>query len=190
MTDINHMVGAGLTEIYAIDQKVQALLEEAKTLRQQAMQPFLDALAASGEVSLIIIRGYTPGFNDGEPCEHSADFNVNFRQVTDEEWIGPDSSDDFGVEVDDEFWEGWRQERTYDATLGRYVDDTGAVTANRKLCASIGHVYDAPKKEILDAIRTLIFDTVEAEQDTNYYVTFILKNGKFEREDGEYDCGY
>ena len=189
-TAITEVVAKSMADILAVNTRVEEMLEEAKKTRLAAVEPFLEALAASGEVSLILIRGYTPGFNDGEPCEHSADFQVNLKQATEEEWIGPDSDGDFNVGLDDEFWEVFREERRYDSTVGRYVDDPGAAQANRELCAKFGHVYDRPKQEIINAIDTLIFTTEDEQMGTDYWVSYTLKDGKFVREDGDYDCGY
>ena len=72
MTAINGLVGSTLADILAINTDVEALLASAAEKRKATVQPFLEALAASGEVSIIVIRGYTPGFNDGEPCTRPA----------------------------------------------------------------------------------------------------------------------
>jgi hypothetical protein len=81
MTAINTLVGSTLADILAINTEVETLLASATEKRKAAVQPFLDALAASGEVSIIVIRGYTLGFNDGEPCTHSAESYMNVKSV-------------------------------------------------------------------------------------------------------------
>ena len=37
---------------------------------------------------------------------------------------------------------------------------------------------------------TLLFTNAEEEFGTDYYVVYILKDGKFKRTDGEYSAGY
>ncbi|SCW95366.1 hypothetical protein [Ancylobacter rudongensis] len=171
MPDVNSVVADSLASILAINTKIERLNEEAKTERQKALAPFLEALAKSGEVSAIIVRGYTPGFNDGEPCEHSADVFVNIEEI-----YGEDLQDtDAGGNLPEELFE----ELSY-----------GSADANRELCTKFGHVYDKPSAEIMNAIRTLIFATAEEENSTNYFLSYVLKDGKFEIASGEYDCGY
>jgi hypothetical protein len=163
-----------LNNLRTIGAEVVELQRKAKEARKAALEPFLEALAASGEVSIITIRGYTPGFNDGEPCEHGADFWVNVNQ----HW-----SDEVDMTGD--------LENIFDALQGstwRPTEEDKA--ANRAACAELCHVYDAPSVEILEAIQAVIYDSIEEDFGTNYYVAFVLKDGKFERHEGDYDCGY
>lgn len=185
MTHLNTAVATGLSAINDINENIARLKEEAKAARQKAIQPFLVALAASGQVSLIVVRGHTPGFNDGEPCEHSADVFVNVKSI-----IAEDVHDS-GVDVDlpDELVEGLGEERTWSREHG-YVTNAGILEANEALCREHGHVYAEPSPELMTAINTLIFTTAEEENRTNYYVTYQLKDGNFEVSTGEYDCGY
>lgn len=186
MTHLSETVGSSLDAIRGINAKIAALREEAKSERQKALEPFLAALAASGEVSLIVVRGYTPGFNDGEPCEHSADFWVNVKEC-----MSNDAHEDrFGFELSDEIVDGIESEDTYDREARRYVTNPAILKNNIDLCAKHGHVYQEPSKQITDAIRELILATAENENSTNYYVSYVLTDGKFEINTGEYDCGY
>ena len=171
-----------MNDLRNIAAEVQELQRTAKEARKAALQPFLDELAKSGTVSIITVRGYTPGFNDGEPCEHSADFWVNVEQ----HW---------GDEVDEtgdlnEIFEGLQDTYTWNSLNRTRTDLPEAIEANRKLCVEHGHVYDAPSKEIVDAIKAVLFDSIEEDYGTDYYVTFTLKDGKFVRDEGDYDCGY
>ena len=171
-----------LNDLRNIAAEGQELQRTAKEARKAALQPFLDELAKSGTVSIITLRGYTPGFNDGEPCEHSADFWVNVAQ----HW---------GDDVDEthelgKIFEKLQNTYEWDRENRRRVDLPEAIEANRKLCAEHGHVYDAPSSEIVGAIEAVIFNSIEEDYSTNYYVTFMLKDGKFVRDEGDYDCGY
>lgn len=188
MTEITSAVASSLAGILAINQNIAALVEEAKTKRKEAMQPFLDALAASGQVSVIYMRGYTPGFNDGEPCEHSADFWVNLQQLHENDEL-EDLGDNFGLELDLGEDEGFQGEKTWSHGVG-YQTVPGAAEANLALATKLGHVWAPPSTEILSAIDTLIFTTVEEEEGTDYWVSYILEDGKFVRRSGEYECGY
>ncbi|MGV1754758.1 hypothetical protein [Agrobacterium sp. CG674] len=168
MTAINTAVAGSLASILAINENITKLQEEAKAAREAALEPFLAALAESGEVSLIVVYGSTPGFNDGEPCTHSYDYFVNVEQARDEDCF------DRGFDLDD-----------LEELL---TDEDGCITEESTKAA--GHVYGAPSKEIKTAIGQLIVETVDEEEGTDYYVTYVLKDGKFEKNSGEYDCGY
>lgn len=173
MSELNETIKNSVKDIAAINANIEKLKEEAKEARQAAMQPFLQALAESGAVSAIIVRGYTPGFNDGEPCEHSASMFVNFREFVEDDLA--DRLDEFGLELNDELVDGLNY---------------GQHEANAALCAEHGYIYERPSAEILKAIQEIIFDTAEEENETDYYVSYLLKDGKFEVSQGDYSCGY
>lgn len=171
-----------LSNLRTIGAQVADLQRQAKEARKAALEPFLAELAKSGQVSIITIRGYTPGFNDGEPCEHGADFWVNIEQHWgDEVDMTSDLEDVFYELVDYKNWN--RETRQYD------VSEKG-LRINNEICERHGHVFDTPSAEIIKAIEAVIYDSIEEDYGTNYYVTFILKDGKFVREEGDYDCGY
>lgn len=188
MNKLSDAAAAALAEVKIIGNEIAALQAKAKQRRLDAMQPFLDSLAASGAVSLIVIRGHTPGFNDGEPCEHSADFWVNGQQ------IGGDEVLSYGLDGFDtepfEFLEELESTHTWNNVERKSEEVPGAVERNVKLCADHGHVYLPPSADILKAIEELIFNTVEEDSGTDYYVIYVLKDGKFEVFKGDYDCGY
>jgi len=169
-----------LNNLAAIGNQVLELQRQAKEARKTALEPFLEALAASGAVSIITVRGYTPGFNDGEPCTHSSDFWVNVQNHSAED---VDMTGDLEeIELEDY--------QTYDREQRRYRDLPGAIERNTAACAALGHVYLLPSDGVMAAIRAVIYDSIEEDNDTNYYVSFVLKDGKFVRSEGEYDCGY
>lgn len=169
-----------LNNLKQIGNEVQELQRKAKEARKAALEPFLEALAASGEVSIITVRGSTPAFNDGEPCEHSADFWVNVQQHIENDVDMTSDLED--IEVEDY--------QTWDREQRQYRDIPGAIERNTAACAEHGHIYDKPSDEIMQAISAVIFDSIEEDFGTDYYVTFILKDGKFVRDEGDYDCGY
>jgi hypothetical protein len=37
------------------------------------------------KIGSITILGWTPGFNDGEPCEHTTEYFINFNELNDHE---------------------------------------------------------------------------------------------------------
>lgn len=178
---------AAVSDVSRISNEMTALKEAAKEARAKAVEPFLDALAASGLVSAILVRGYTPGFNDGEPCEHTADIWVNIEQLAGDCIL---EDDDYGLDVPEELIEGLQETRRYNSPTRSFDDFPDAVRENTDLCARFGHVWAAPPTEIMVALNQLIFTMEEETNGTNYYVTYILKDGKFERSSGDYDCGH
>lgn len=187
MTAMNAAIESSLNSIYAINEKVTKLQDEARAERQTAVEPFLEALALSGQVSLIVIRGWTPGFNDGEPCNHSTDVYVNIGEITAEEIH---EYGDFDFELPDELVDNLKQERVYNAEKRCYEEDADALAHNIALCREHGHEFQTPSKDVMAAIDTLLVETADEEFGTDYYVVYQLKDGKFERSSGEYDCGY
>lgn len=163
-----------LNDLRTIGAEVAELQRKAKEARKAALEPFLDELAKSGTVSIITIYGYTPGFNDGEPCEHTANWLVNIQEHADEERDLTGELKELFEALQGYSWRPTEEDKV----------------ANRVICAEHGHVYDRPSKEIMDAIAAVIFASIEEDYSTNYYVTFTLKDGKFVREEGDYDCGY
>lgn len=180
------VVSTTLDSLERIGEEMQRLNERMRAERKAALQPFLDALAASGEVSVIAITGYTPAFNDGEPCTHTAEYYVNVKECFEQDLLRPDVIPG----LPDEICDGLKPVGGYDSRLCRWVDYPEAEEENAELCRKFGHVYAPPSREIDAAIRDLVFAAAEDEHTTNYCVSYILKDGKFEEHSGSYDCGY
>lgn len=187
MTTLNAVVENSLSNIRGINANIVRLQEEAKAARQAAIEPFLEALAASGTVSLIVVWGYTPGFNDGEPCEHSYSYAVNIQDAKSEDLFERGS---MGLGDLEELGGGLKSERQWSSAKGGYEEFPNAIADNIALCEAHGHIWAKPDAEIMRAINEVIIQTAEEENGTDYYVSYILKDGKFEVVRGDYDCGY
>lgn len=187
MRNLSHAVQSTVAEIASINETIAKLQADAKVARKEAIKPFLEALALSGEVSLIVVRGSTPGFNDGEPCEHSADIFVNVKSAKENDLL---DGDKYGFEFPEDVKNALVAEYSYEKPSYKRVVNEGALGKNIELCRSAGHVYEEPSADVMQAIQSVIFDTAEEENGTNYYVSYILNDGKFEVHTGEYDCGY
>ena len=185
-TAISTAVADALAAVAGIGAEIKALEEQAKLRRREALEPFLNALAASGKVSIITVRGDTPGFNDGEPCEHSVSVFVNIAEHAGDE-VGNYGFDDFvkfrSIDEDGE---------AVDLDSEEFYELLGEGDDAEKLaiCNAAGHIYEKPSAEIMAAINTLILTTAEEDNDTDYFVTYVLKDGKFAVMTGAYDCGY
>lgn len=129
-----------------------------------------------------VILGYTPSFNDGEPCEHISVYG--FGDYHWAEYYKHDgtyylSSDDVGER--EEFGEFFEFEGA-----GRY-DETTSPHSFPIVYANSGVV---DKKKAYNLIGAMD-DVCEMLYDTNYVVYFTLnENGSVDVEQDDYDCGY
>lgn len=171
---INQVVNGTISELLSIQQRVDELLQQAEQLRAAALQPLLQWLAESKTVSLITVRGYTPSFNDGEPCEHTSDCYINVRQHVYEEIPFPSSES-----IEEELLEDYL-----------YTPSTEALQHNASVCEKHKHVYDLPPQEIISAIHNVIYESIEKQYSTNYIVQFVLRDGRFERTDDDFYIDY
>lgn len=180
MHDLEPIVGDALIRLGAISAEAQGNSQGTKIARAEALEPFLTTLAASGEVSIIVVRAYTP-WQEDEP-QHVADFFVNVKEII-AEGI---EDDNCGLELPAELISRLQAEDRWSQELRRMVDTPGAHDANVELCASNGHVYDPPSESVRAAIEKLIFETAEMEEETDYFVSYVLKEGRFEVRRGPY----
>ena len=84
MADLNSLAEV-VAEVETLAQEKISFEQRIADRRRELTNPFLIALAASNQVTLITIRGWTPAFNDGEPCVHVQDVLVNVRQHLEDE---------------------------------------------------------------------------------------------------------
>ncbi|MEZ2132519.1 MULTISPECIES: hypothetical protein [unclassified Sinorhizobium] len=186
MSQLSETVAGSLKAIRDINDNIERLRKEAKAARAAAIEPFLESLAATGEVSLIVVYGYTPGFNDGEPCVHSSSWHVNIEGAQDDDLFDLD----LDLDLPEEITKGLKPDRSWDSAKSDYVTNVNARAENIALCRKHGHMFLKPSDTIMKAISDVIYDTIEEEKGTNYYVTYTLKDGKFEKSEGYYYCGY
>jgi len=74
-------------------------IEEANEAFLPLVGEFLDEVS---DLSYIVVRGYTPGFNDGDPCVHSQDIGNSWYGVDeclDEEGAENYAKEAFGVDL-------------------------------------------------------------------------------------------
>lgn len=114
----------------------------------------------------IIIQGYTPSFNDGDPCEHwsTAYFaNEDLSEVVEweshNEWLGiPDDLD-------------------YDEMMG-FIEQHPINTYDKIQSTAITHIIS--DLEVL----------MEEKYDTNFVITIDLTGETPVLKKSHYDCGY
>lgn len=128
----------------------------------------LEGLFKEAELDVLLFIGYTPGFNDGDPCEHSS------YPVTDSEEI-------------------YENESMYDITDYDYEDHKYKAEIQsesfiiNKDYNSKSYEERAVHREEIDLVN-FIFDKL---YHTNYQVeVYINKDDEIVVEQSEYYCGY
>lgn len=117
-----------------------------------------------GEFALVV-RGYTPSFNDGDECRHSFDYSL----CTEKEGYGF-SDDELYLEI--EYNEDWAEFFEYDS-----VDDS---TINTKFKGN----------ELFHEVINEYADFLDDINETNYEVRVKFKDGELTFINDYYDCGY
>lgn len=134
-------------------------------LSSELTQLFLDV----PDLEKIIVRGYTPGFNDGDPCYHSQ-YEPNYI-IKNDEWIkcSEDNDDDCYDEDDTEC-----------TTLGFLAD-------NMSIPNDV-----VVKLEVVDGLLNSADDLFEEMFGTNWELVFTLneKTNEIEVDHSSYHCDY
>jgi len=153
---------------YGVSQvRDQSYIDEFKELLEAVF-------AAEEKIQLIVFRGYTPSFNDGDPCRHSSGISV---LTTD------------GLEDDDEIV--WPDvEEHYDDTIENAVllDEVFGV---RLATPVSSHIFDSTTA-ISKKVDRVIYgnDLADIIYDTNYLVKVYRTANGITIEHKEYHCGW
>lgn len=84
-----------MNKIAETTKSIQMAKEAYSNALKEAVEPTLKHIAQEygSEIDIITIIGYTPGFNDGEPCTHGSDWGFGYGIL-----------EDYGME---DFMEDW-----------------------------------------------------------------------------------
>jgi len=124
---------------------VQTKEAELLQLITDSVSPVLEAIDQMGTVGVIYVYGYTPNFNDGEPCKHETDSLIGMSDINGKARLYGELSDDLGLTpegdydykaisaaisnvvipaLDREFTANYQVVYTFnDGTFTRHVDD-------------------------------------------------------------------
>lgn len=152
----------------SLEKKIEAFEKAREELQAEEDRLFdsvvEEIIRKNDNVKLLICTGYTPGFNDGEPCEHSQSWDINYLE-------------DF-YEDDEEEW--------YDQLegIGFPLDKVGGVILNK--------LPEIPWQEANKIIKPIysVEDSLTRKHGTDFRVYFFMKDGKLTRVHEDYDCGY
>lgn len=151
-----------LNKIKETTKQIAEAQEAYKNAVKDAVEPTLDHIAKEygDKIDLITILGYTPGFNDGDPCEHGSDYGFGF------EWLA-----NYGLEdvVEDLVEDEEDVEQKIEELMSKEV------VVPEELKNFVGQVLDPFYKE---------------KHETDYIVYIFFENGTYRIVEDEYDCGY
>jgi len=135
---------------------------------------FKDAAKELGEKYgnfAVYIQGYTPDFNDGEPCEHSTCYSICDKYKT-------NPYGDFLFWLNDACDVGYDDEEETKNFLE--IDNENLTSIN-------SHLADNPEfKEDI----SILEEAATAILTTNFIVKLKYKDGEVTYEHDDYDCGY
>jgi hypothetical protein len=176
---------------------VQTKEAELLQLLTDSVSPVLEAIAQMGTVGVIYVYGYTPGFNDGEPCEHDAYQLIGLSGIDGEEKLDEFLSTAGLYDTESEalsaleelpYKSKWQDDSAeeiaeYEATKARLYSE---------LATDLGLTPegDYDSKVVNSAISNVVIPALDREFTTNYQVVYIFKDGTFTRHVDDYDCGY
>lgn len=182
------------TTLTAAVDAVKAKEAELLTILNDSVTPVLGALSELGTIGVLYIYGYTPGFNDGEPCEHSTDYFIGLEDIASEERLDEflsmtgAESESLDEWADVPYKSKWQKDA--EAEIEEYESERARLWAKAMDELGFPETGEYDRKEVNAAIQSVVIPALDREFDTNYQVAYIFENGTFKRFDTEYDCGY
>lgn len=144
---------------------------------QDEFRELMEAVfAADDRIVMVAFKGYTPGFNDGDPCYHSGDYAIFTTEGM--------------TSYDEMIWHDVEE----DATDSSRPED--AVLINNLLGMDLhkpisSHAIDmTPKLDKKIKMTIAGQDLVENIWETNYYVKVVRSGSGVKIESESYYCGY
>lgn len=159
-----------------VTNKIKELEAQYKKAVNDAAAEVTAEILKSG-IPFIVILGWTPGFNDGEPCEHSTDYMYSFDQLEDHGIELDFLSDDVQEELNDV--PAWRApQEVKDA----YDSDFNKIS---------GYDFRIRNKDVESAIDNVLIPAFDNAYGTNYKITIWRdSDGVVHLEQDDYECGY
>lgn len=139
------------------------------TYTEKNLKLILEEMFTKYKLDILVFRGYTPGFNDGDPCEHSTDW------FDDEEmfyYIDGAEDGDFDDYEDHSY--------KFDfANLEKVNEYVNAMS------------YGTEERNEFNTYGSVIVDIMDELQGTDYkYIIYVNKEDQIIIEHEEYYCGY
>lgn len=130
------------------------------------------------ELLAVCVRGWTPGFNDGDPCYHHEEISILFTDdAFGSEW------EDFFCDDFEELCSAIKAEKQSPADWNpEYMYYSGMSLA------TIAALEDLPRKRVINAIKGQFY--AEHSYGTNYLVIAQRTDEGNDFNYEQYDCGY
>lgn len=142
-------------------------------------------------LDVVVFVGYTPGFNDGEPCTHSS---YVLTEATGElfELLYPNQlAGIIGLEEQEE-WDDWNDGDEPPFEINKVLVDRLDAETERYRAENDTRWGHGAEYNTLNNKLNIVDDDIESLYDTDYIVV-VYRNketGKFEIYQTDYDCGY
>jgi|SRR6478609_2323147 len=141
---------------------LEAIKSLVKSDGEAMVKGFFETLFAENkDLDMVLVYGYTPGFNDGEPCTHSQYSNFDGEEIngTVDLW------DIVDIDEDEDDWE--------------------------EALENINSKLSRDNMQKIEYAIDKIDDLLERVYDTNFYILARrIEDGTIVLTVGEYDCGY
>lgn len=114
-----------MSKLEVLRRNVLEARAEIEALRRRTLDKvFCEFLNENSDIKVVVIKGHTPYFNDGDVCSHSQD--VYFNQEYFEEYEDPEEAEEeYGFVLLEDFpWDKWQEER---GILDELTDDFEAL---------------------------------------------------------------
>lgn len=163
-------------------EKQRKRFEEQKEVSEKLATEMATLFIEVPDLKKIVLKAYTPGFNDGDPCTHSqceASFYIENSDWIASQFKAEDSSEDEDEE-DDDYDEDFEDENYY------YSELTSSYNKN-KIPKDV-----AAKLKVVNSLLNKADDLFETMFGTNWELIFTLdpKKQQVEVEHNEYYCGH
>lgn len=152
--------------------KLKELQAEIDSILEDGIEGFLEDYKNVEKPLHIYIQGYTPGFNDGEPCVHSVSYAIGFKQIVWEEYTlqEPHMFEDI---MDEEALEKLEYDDDGEFDYSVFVDKN-----------------DLEVRGLDEILDQLIVPCLDKMYHTDYQVLITLYRGTIKVKHDDYDCGY
>lgn len=130
------------------------------------------------ELLAVSIRGWTPGFNDGDPCYHDESTSILFT----DDAVGPEWEDYF-CEDFEEVCSLIKAEKQVPAAW-----DPKCMYYSGMNFSAIDALKDLPRKRVINAINSQFY--AEHAYNTNYRITVKKTSEGIDFNYEQYECGY
>lgn len=131
-------------------------------ITQKELCQIVDLILTKFNLKVLYYRGYTPGFNDGDPCVHSFEVAISRDYFISNLSFTGDDIHSF-TKLESTFYHNAPEQEPFD---------------------------EETSKEFWDTLNYYLDDEIVSIFDTNNEITFHKIDGKVELFRDDYDCGF